>query len=305
MSRCIIFVHGRSFKPNEAALKKLWLAAIRAGIARDTPRKLSAFDAAKKDLAYFGDLSNRFLRSRGRRYAEKADIKDREKSLELLKAYPKDGFTKRAYRKIHRKTALKEIFVDALAGPARVTGLSGVAIRAVAPDIRHYWNMDAEYGSDIRERLSGPLRRAMNRGDRIFVIAHSLGSMVAYDTLWKFSRMSEYRKLFGRKIDLFVTLGSPLGDETVKNRIRGSGATGLRRFPANIRTWVNVAAEDDYISHDQRLAGDYRKIRELGTEIRDAKRIFNLSVRKGESNPHSSLGYLIHPTVIELITNWV
>ena len=34
-------------------------------------------------------------------------------------------------------------------------------------------------------------------------------------------------------------------------------------------------------------------------------RIFNLAIRHGRSNPHHSAGYLIHPTVIEAIADWL
>ena len=62
-----------------------------------------------------------------------------------------------------------------------------------------------------------PLREAMERNDTILVIAHSLGTMIAYDTFWKASRTGEYRPEYTEKgIDLFITIGSPLGDNTVK-----------------------------------------------------------------------------------------
>ena len=305
MTKTIIFVHGRSFKPNRTVLRRLWLDATCSGIKRDRPRKAAAFRSVRKDFAYYGHLSNDFLFEEGRQYDETADIADREVSLKLLKIHQKHQFTKKTYRKLHGKTPLKEFFADAFAGPAFVTGLSGVAIRSVAPDMAHYWDMDSEFGSQVRKTMTEQLSRAMNRNDKIMVVAHSLGTMVAYDTFWKFSRMSEYEKYFNKKIDLFVTIGSPLGDETVKRNLRGAGAKGPRRYPSNIKEWVNVAAEDDYISHDQRIGNDYKRMRKLGTKIRDSRRIYNLAVRNGDSNPHSSLGYLMHPTVVKLIANWI
>jgi hypothetical protein len=38
--------------------------------------------------------------------------------------------------------------------------------------------------------------------------------------------------------------------------------------------------------------------------IRDY-RIYNLAVRYGKSNPHSSVGYLIHPRVAQIIASWL
>jgi hypothetical protein len=33
-------------------------------------------------------------------------------------------------------------------------------------------------------------------------------------------------------------------------------------------------------------------------------RIFNLAVRYGKSNPHSSVGYYIHPRLTKIIADW-
>ena len=305
MAKTIIFVHGRSFKPQKAALRRLWFDAIRSGIKRDRPGMLKAFRSTTKEFAYYGDLSNDFLFLDGRQYDEEADVADRKTSLKLLKVYKQNQFTKTNYKKLHGKTALKEFFADALAGPAFLTGLGGVAIKSVAPDMAEYWNLDSKFGSEVREEMTEPLLKAMNRNDKIMVVAHSLGTIVAYDTFWKFSRMGEYRAYFNKKIDLFVTLGSPLADETVKRHLRGAGATNERRYPGNVKEWVNVAAEDDYISHDQRVRNDYKDMRKLGSRIRDTRRIYNLAVRYGDSNPHSSLGYLTHPTVVKLISDWI
>jgi hypothetical protein len=38
--------------------------------------------------------------------------------------------------------------------------------------------------------------------------------------------------------------------------------------------------------------------------IRDYK-VYNLAVRYGKSNPHSSLGYLVHPRTAQIIVEWL
>ena len=54
------------------------------------------------------------------------------------------------------------------------------------------------------------------------------------------------------------------------------------------------------------MQNDYRNMLEqqLVGEIRDES-IYNLAVRNGGSNPHSSAGYLIHPQVIAAIGAWL
>ena len=168
-----------------------------------------------------------------------------------------------------------------------------------------YWNPDTAFGSNVRFPMIAPLKEAMDRGDEILVIAHSLGTMIAYDTLWKFSHMGEYRTDYkDPPIELFITLGSPLGDPTVRRHLRGHGLGIKRRYPANIQRWVNVAAEDDYISHDETVKDDFQELEEAGARIEDEP-IYNLAERHGRSNPHHGPGYLVHPFVAGLVADWL
>ena len=70
--------------------------------------------------------------------------------------------------------------------------------------------------------------------------------------------------------------------------------------------WDNVAAEDDYACHDNTLADDFRVMMEqrLVSAVSDYK-IFNLAVRYGKSNPHSSIGYFIHPRISKILADWL
>jgi hypothetical protein len=108
------------------------------------------------------------------------------------------------------------------------------------------------------------------------------------------------------KVTTWLTMGAPLGDESVKRRLNGADAEKFRRYPNNILSWLNVAAEDDYACHDDRLANDYAGMLEqrLISRIEDA-RIYNLAVRYGRSNPHNAYGYLTHPRVTRAIAKWL
>ncbi|MDH3641961.1 MAG: hypothetical protein OES38_07680, partial [Gammaproteobacteria bacterium] len=67
-----------------------------------------------------------------------------------------------------------------------------------------------------------------------------------------------------------------------------------------------VAAEDDFTCHDETMANDFKAMLEhhLISRIKDY-RIYNLAVRYGRSNPHNSIGYLIHPRVSRLVADWL
>lgn len=307
MSKAILFIHGRSFKPSKTALRKLWFDTLLWGLERDRPAQVKRFKAAKKEFVYYGDISNKFLRSIGMHYNATADVADRKKTLALLKTYVKNQFTKSSYKKIPGRSPYKEFLADILGGPLSAIRLSEGLITTVAPDMAQYWNLDEEFGSEVRATMVKPLKRAMDRGDKILVISHSLGTLIAYDTFWKFSRTGEYRPRYSqKKIDLWITMGSPLADESVKRHLRGNGASKERRYPSNIRDWANVAAEDDFISHDERVTNDYKRMTRMGlvNSITDYE-IYNLAIRNGKSNPHSSAGYLIHPDVVSLVADWL
>ena len=302
MSKTIFLIHGRHFKPPKASLKRLWLEALRFGIERDHPDKLPAFDGARKEFIYYGDVSNKELGSPGY-----DDTAARRETLNELKKYEKKDFNKTTYERLPGKAAWKEGLADTFAGFLSTIRLSERFVEAVAPDMRQYWNPDSRYGTEVRYPIIGPLKRAMRRGDEIMVISHSLGTMISYDTFWKFCRYGEYRPEFtGKKIDLWITLGSPLADETVKRYLKGAGASDYWRYPDNIVRWVNVAAEDDYISHDGKVADDYSAMKKLGLiESITDKRIYNLAVRNGKSNPHHGAGYLIDPDVAGVVARWL
>ena len=307
MAKTILLIHGRDFKPAEEKLRKLWLDALRWGIERDHPDQLGAFDHAQHEFIYYGDISNDFLvRARGLSRAP-SDADSRRETLDELMSYKKSQFTEKTYERLPGVDWVKEAAADVFAGVLSAIRLSELAIHKVAPDMQHYWDEDSQYGSDVRFRMIDPLREAMDRSDEILVISHSLGTMIAYDTFWKFAHTSEYRRHYGeKKIDLWLTLGSPLADETVKRKLKGGGLSGPRRYPSNVTRWVNVAAEDDYICHDGVVANDYQSMKEwrLMRSIAD-KRIFNLSVRDGKSNPHHSAGYLLHPYVAGVVAKWL
>ncbi|MBT8102410.1 MAG: hypothetical protein KJO95_05530, partial [Gammaproteobacteria bacterium] len=62
----------------------------------------------------------------------------------------------------------------------------------------------------------------------------------------------------------------------------------------------------DYTCHDNTLADDYKVMlkQHLVSAVHDY-RVFNHAVRYGASNPHSSIGYYIHPRTAKIISDWL
>ncbi|MDH4314040.1 MAG: hypothetical protein OEW68_04280 [Gammaproteobacteria bacterium] len=305
---CLIFVHGRDFKPSATELLDLNIAALSAAIERDRPELLECFHQLQKQLSYYGDFSNQFLLESGGHYDESLDIGDRRNALLKLKSLGKTkhfGVTR--YDRLPGKTAIAEFAADVAAPLLGSIGLSKALISSVARDLAEYWNDKSEFASNLRNRVRNTLIESLSRGDRIMLVSHGTGSIVSFDVLWQLSHDPEYAERYStRKIDSWLTLGSPLGDSMVRRRLLGADRKGRERFPTNILTWHNVSAEDDYMCHDNTLADDYKQMLKLHqvSSIRDYH-IYNLSVRYGKSNPHSSVGYLMHPRTAQIVADWI
>ena len=76
--------------------------------------------------------------------------------------------------------------------------------------------------------------------DTRVVVSHSLGTVVAYEAVCRLER----------PLPLLVTLGSPLGlDTIIYPRLRPQPPT----FPPQLRRWVNIADTDDFIAAEPDL----------------------------------------------------
>lgn len=308
LSDTMLYVHGRNFKPSSHELLDISVAALRAAVERDYPDMIGVFHRMLKRIAYYGDISNGFLEQQGERYDEQLDIGDRRNALQQLSAIEKrKNFGVVRYDRLPGKTAVAEFVADLVAPVLGFLGLSKKLIATVAVDLAEYWNTRSDFGSQIRNRVRTAICDATESNNRLMLISHGTGCVVTYDVLWQLSNDPRYRERFaGRKIDLWLTLGAPLGDATTRKKLLGAARTGLERYPSNIVSWCNVSAEDDYMCHDNTLADDFRPMlrqKQIST-IRDY-RIYNLAVRYGKSNPHSSVGYLIHPRVAQIMVNWL
>lgn len=307
-SRSILLVHGRDFKPARDDLLEICLNAIRAGIQRDYPDRVEAYDVVSKDMAYFGDLTNALLIAAGKSYDEKLDMGDRQNAFAALQNIPaRKRFGIRQYDRLPGKSALREFVADVAAPVLGAMGLTRWLISFVSRDACEYLCGKSEYAEKVRSRVRTKLIELFDRGDQVLLITHGIGCLAAYEALWQISHDDEYKDRYAEsKIDQWLTLGAPLGDLYVRKHLLGSGKEAAARFPTNVITWHNVAAEDDYTCHDNTLADDFKKMldQHMVSAVYD-HHVYNLAVRYGKSNPHSSVGYYIHPRTAKIIVDWI
>lgn len=168
-------------------------------------------------------------------------------------------------------------------------------------DLRRYVRNESDVAEAIRRLVKLPLRAAEKSGRPVLLIGHSMGSVIAWDTLWEMSRESGDDV----RVDLLLTMGSPLGQRYIQRRLLGTGEQGGRRYPDNIRRWVNVAAIGELTAIDMRLANDFAEMVQLGlTESIEDFAVFNHYRANGELNVHSEYGYLINETTATVIRDW-
>jgi hypothetical protein len=304
----LLLVHGRDFKPQADVLMDISTAALRAGIGRDFPGHLDAFDVLHKDVAWYGDLNAEVLQAAGKNYDEQLDVGDRHNALAALcELSTRKKFGIRHYDRLPGKSAIPEFVANIVAPTLGAVGLSMPLIKAVAKDMCLYFNCKDNYATAVRARLREKLCVLFDDGKRVALLTHGMGSVVAYDVLWQLSHEPEFKmKYSNSKIDLWLTLGAPLGDFNIKKRLLGAKQKAATRYPLNVISWHNVSAEDDYTCHDNTLADDYCSMMQqrVVSAVKD-HRIYNLAVRYGRSNPHSSVGYYVHPRVSKILVDWL
>ncbi len=282
--------------------------ALLEAVQRDYPDHVESFGKVGIELAYYGDLGNAYLRSKGRHYDEQLDIGDRRNALESLRKIPqRKKFGLQYYDKLRGKSAIPEAIADVASPLLGVLGLTTLLVSLVAKDFALYLRGSTDFTEQVRGRVRDKLIELLRRGDKVLLMSHGTGCAVAYDVLWQLSHDERFRDEFGAtKIDVFMTLGSPISDNMVRRRLLGAGRHSTERFPTNIITWENISAEDDYMCHDKTVGDDLKAMmREHVISSINDYRVYNHAMRYGKSNPHCSLGYFIHPRVAKIVVDWI
>ena len=112
---------------------------------------------------------------------------------------------------------------------------------------------------ELRDRLVKDLRKAQEEAEKIIIVSHSMGTMIAYDVLRNLPDCPH--------VDTLFTLGSPLGVTEVQDELRAIDAKCADFPAAKLRRWVNVFDPLDPICGvDPRFANDYAAIDGKGVE---------------------------------------
>jgi hypothetical protein len=84
------------------------------------------------------------------------------------------------------------------------------------------------------------------------VIAHSLGSVVTFETLWAHPDI---------QVNLLLTLGSPLAmPDVIFPKLRPAPADGTSHRPPGVQRWINIADPGDFIAIPPRLGAYFKGV---------------------------------------------
>ncbi len=174
-------------------------------------------------------------------------------------------------------------------------------LRVTIAEVHRYFGDEDGIATEIRQLLAAALREAWAQDRRVLLIGHSLGSIIAYDTLWELTRQA------GKgRVDLFLTLGSPLSTRFMRKRLRGAERSGRERYPGNLRRWVNFAAVGEMTAL-RPVRPYFAPMLELGLveSIEDHLDLYNHYRSTTGLNVHMSYGYLAHRDVAGAIADWM
>jgi hypothetical protein len=267
----IIGVHGLNNKPSKDVLKGFWEDSLAEGLLRnhnlDTRSIIELIYWA--DIQYQQPLSGEeddepYLRALGEGTLPLYD----PRRLDKIRAF----LDKWGGRTIDKGK-------DLIGLDAPVEQLLGIKLM----DLRDYYNNE-EKRKEMRARLSDLLRQHQN--DRICLIAHSMGTIIAYDVLRELENTEPIN------IEHFVSIGSPLGLPYVTMKIRQEFRA--TQTPEKVQRWTNIADPRDRVAIDCNLKDEYAA-NTSGVQPQDVLVQNGYINRLGKKNNHKIYGYLRVP----------
>ena len=289
----IIFIHGLASKPPEKNLLANWRRCVIENIRFYNTDLANDMESQAKDLFHMAYWANEIPN-----HIEddpKASKKPIENVIKIRKEMGDSFHVPKDEVKI--KEFWKDKGIGALNLVANILGVKDDVAKKKLYELRLYWD-DQYIAERIRTNLENPLRKALKQGRKVAIIGHSMGTFVAYDVLWRFSHHRDASDMWEKKVHIFVTIGSPLGDKMIQDLMLGKryGYTERKGLPTNIEYWINFATLGDIVSHDQTLTDDFKGIKKYVKDMRDYRGLFNpYRNEKDKLNPHKSYGYLLQP----------
>jgi len=307
MEKIIIGIHGLANKPSEEIQAEGWKKSIAEGLEKNCGLSSATFNF---DDVYWADLLYMYPLHNEKNFSFDA-LYDTEPYM------PAEPGALKKYRDswLDRVRADAQSILGNVVDVAKETfGMDAIAdflIARVLKDLAFYYDANRQVydrGTQkqqqariaLQERLTNKLLD--HKSKDIMLIAHSMGSIIAYDVLRNLGRPDQ-----GVRVSHFVTIGSPLGLPHVKLHV-----VGERDYDPTVRapsivteSWVNFADRKDPVAFDTHLRDDYGPNKlEREVQVRDDL-ILNDYKSNGKHNHHKVFGYLRAPEMSEHIRSFL
>ena len=291
----LIFVPGLNPKPPPDIYRPQLLRVLLASLGRMRPRAAEwlAANEARFDLVGWTYLFH------GAHRDISVDLPGIERLLAQTEASPEDVRELDAWPR--RVSRWAHLLGDAW--PFLGRRFAPAVTRRLMHEATRYLKNRDDVGAAVRAALRVELETAWRDGEPVLLFGHSLGSVIAYDTLW------ELTHVHGSKgaVSLLITFGSPLATHFVQRSLKGAKAVGATRYPHNIRRWVNLTARGDTTALQPRVKPLYHEMLDLGLidSIEDFVEFDNFFRGALGLNPHEAYGYLAQPLLAEIVGDWL
>ena len=301
MDKIIIGIHGLGNKPPKYLLEEWWRQAINEGLKKIK----SHFAEYDFELIYWADSLHPDPLNP---YEDDKDselyLSEPYESAAKTKKIKSNGF-KENFVNFFKKQRDKLLFNETL--HVKFPSLTDLIIKHFFKDLDIYLTQQCveENKSDclaqdiIRDKLADIFQKYKEK--EILLIAHSMGTIVAYEVLIDVEDEVN--------IDSLITIGSPLGVPFIFEKLKNDksivhGEESKLRTPENILTeWKNLADLDDKIARSADMSKLFKRNSHNIAPVMDV--VENDYESEGIENPHKSYGYLRTPEVAQIIDSFL
>ncbi len=289
----ILYIPGLKPKPEYSLHREQIVRCMLEGVRRIDPD--TAEEMAEDE--HFFDLVSWTYDFYGEHRDINLDLSDIDAVLKKTEPSVADRETATS---LQRRT-MRSLYLAADHLPFLIPHFASEDVELQIRDLRRYARNDDDIAEIIRREVKLRLRAAASARRPILLYGHSMGSVIAYDTLWQLSHESHDEL----QIDLLLTTGSPLGQRLIQKKLKGFRKEGVGRYPGNIRRWKNIASVGELTAIDMNLKNDFGEMMQLGL-LEDIEDLVSLNYYRmqGMLNVHTEYGYLVNEVTATVIRNW-